>query len=118
MDGFGNNDCSFFNGCRILFLLLGKLKYQWVHFSFLFDLFLAGHTYFKATDDPTVTTLKKSNACQPLPQSFLRLLMFNLSLLGAMTQQGYCNILSPLTKNCRKGHLNFATQISAILFSK
>lgn len=50
--------CSFFNGCRMFFLLSGKLKYQWVHFSFLFDLFLAGHTDFKATDDPTTTILK------------------------------------------------------------
>lgn len=53
---------SFFNGHKMFFLFSRKLKYQWVHFSFLFDLFLAEHTDFKATDALTMTTLKKNKA--------------------------------------------------------
>lgn len=60
MDGFGNNCAVFFIGHRMFVLLSGKLKYQWVHFSFLFDLCLAGHTDFKATDDLYSDHVKKN----------------------------------------------------------
>lgn len=106
MDGFGNNYVTFLMDAECFFLLSGKLKYPWVHFSFLFDLFLA-NTDFKAIDDSTVTTFKKTNICQPLPQSFLRLLRLCSicpcseqchTECACQKQQGYCSILSPLPK--------------------
>lgn len=72
----------------MVFFLSGKLKYQWVHFSFLFGLFLAEHTDFKATDDPTMTTLKKIHLSTITTKlSGASEIMFNLSLLRPMTHR-------------------------------